>query len=156
MAASLNKVTLIGRLGRDPELRFTPNGRPVANFSIATDESFTSKDGNRETRTEWHKIVVWGKQAELVNNYLSKGRLAYIEGSLQTRKWEKDGHTNYTTEIVAQRVLFLDSRGGGGGGSDYAGDSYGGGSGGGGGSARPAGNDFPNDAPPMPDDDIPF
>ena len=148
MAASLNKVTLIGRLGRDPELRFTPSGRAVANFSMATDESFTGKDGNRETRTEWHKIVVWGKQAELVNNYLSKGRLAYVEGSLQTRKWEKDGHANYTTEIVAQRVLFLDSRNSGP--SDNAGDASSDGGG------QSYGNDFPADAPPMPDDDITF
>ncbi|KAF5035304.1 Single-stranded DNA-binding protein [anaerobic digester metagenome] len=111
MAGSLNKVILIGRLGRDPEMRYTPSGQPVANFSVATDESYTSKDGQKVEKTEWHRIVVWGKQAEFCGNYLSKGRLVYVEGKLETRKWtDKDGAEKYTTEIKADRVLGLDSR----------------------------------------------
>lgn len=107
--SSLNKVILIGRIGRDPEMKHTPSGQPVANLSVATDESYTSKDGQKVEKTEWHKIVVWGKQAEFCGNYLSKGRLAYIEGKLETRKWtDKDGAEKYTTEIRADRVLGLD------------------------------------------------
>ena len=107
--SSLNKVILIGRIGRDPEMKHTPSGQPVANFSVATDESYTGKDGQKVEKTEWHKIVVWGKQAEFCGNYLSKGRLAYIEGKLETRKWtDKDGAEKYTTEIKADRVLGLD------------------------------------------------
>lgn len=110
MAGSLNRVMLIGRLGRDPEIRHSPSGQPVANFSIATDESYTSRDGQKVDRTEWHKIVVWGKQAEFCGNYLTKGRLVYIEGSISTRKWQdKDGAEKYTTEIKADRVVGLDS-----------------------------------------------
>lgn len=111
MAGSLNKVILIGRLGRDPEMRYTPSGQPVTNFSLATDESYTGKDGNKVEKTEWHRIVVWGKQAEFCGNYLAKGRLVYVEGKLETRKWtDKDGAEKYTTEIKADRVLGLDSR----------------------------------------------
>ena len=111
MAGSLNKVILIGRIGRDPEMRYTPSGQPVASFSVATDESYTSKDGQKVEKTEWHRIVVWGKQAEFCGNYLSKGRLVYVEGKLETRKWtDKDGAEKYTTEIKADRVLGLDSR----------------------------------------------
>ena len=110
MAGSLNKVILIARLGRDPEMRYTPAGQPVATFSVATDESYTGKDGQKVQKTEWHRIVVWGKQAEFCGNYLSKGRLAYIEGKLETRRWtDKDGVEKYTTEIKAERVLGLDS-----------------------------------------------
>ena len=105
---SLNKVLLIGRLGQDPEMHYVPSGQPVANFSIATDESYTSKDGQRVERTEWHRIVVWGKQAEFCGNYLSKGRLVYIEGKLETRKWQdKNGQDKYTTEIIAAMVQAL-------------------------------------------------
>lgn len=111
MAGSLNKVLLIGRLGRDPEIRYTPSGQPVANFSIATDESYTSRDGQKVEKTEWHRIVAWGKQAEFCSNFLAKGRLAYIEGKVETRKWQdKDGVDKYTTEIRADRVVGLDSR----------------------------------------------
>lgn len=111
MAGSLNKVLLIGRLGRDPEMRYTASGQPVANFSIATDETYTGKDGQKVEKTEWHRIVVWGKQAEFCGNYLTKGRLVYIEGKLETRKWQdKDGQDKYTTEIKADRVVGLDSR----------------------------------------------
>jgi single-strand DNA-binding protein len=111
MAGSLNKVLLIGRLGRDPEVRYTTSGQPVATFSIATDESYKSKDGQKVEKTEWHRIVVWGKSAEFCGNYLAKGRLVFIEGKLETRKWtDKDGVEKYTTEIKADRVDFMDSR----------------------------------------------
>ena len=111
MAGSYNKVILIGRLGRDPELRYTPSGTPVANFPLATSETYTDKNGNKQEKTEWHKIVVWNNQAENVTKYLSKGRLALVEGSLQTRKWtDNQGQDRYTTEIRAQRVVFLDSQ----------------------------------------------
>jgi single-strand DNA-binding protein len=107
--SSLNKAMLIGRLGRDPELRYTQSGQAVCNFSMATDDSFTDKSGQKQDKTEWHNIVAWGKQAELCANYLSKGRLVYVEGSIQTRKWQdKDGHDRWTTEIKAMRVQFLD------------------------------------------------
>ncbi len=111
MAGSLNKVLLIGRLGRDPEVRYTTSGQPVATFSIATDESYKSKDGQKVEKTEWHRIVVWGKSAEFCGNYLTKGRLVFVEGKLETRKWQdKDGVEKYTTEIKADRVDFMDSR----------------------------------------------
>ncbi len=110
-AGSYNKVILIGRLGRDPELRYTPSGTPVVNFPLATSETFVDREGNRQERTEWHRIVVWAKQAETVANYLSKGRLVMVEGSLQTRKWtDPQGQDRYTTEIRAQRVVFLESQ----------------------------------------------
>src|SRR3989338_7220666 len=107
--ASINKVILIGNLGADPEGRFTPGGAAVCNFNIATNEKWTNKNtGNPEERTEWHRIVVWGKLAELCRDYLKKGRTVYLEGRLQTRKWEdKQGQTKYTTEVVAQTIQFL-------------------------------------------------
>lgn len=115
MAGSLNKVMIIGRLGRDPELKYTQSGQPVCNLNVATDEGYV-KDGQRVEKTEWHRIVVWGKQAETVANYLSKGRLVYVEGKIETRKWQdKDGQDRYTTEIKGDRVQFLDSKGSGGG-----------------------------------------
>lgn len=115
MAGSLNKVMIIGRLGRDPELKYTQSGQPVCNLSVATDEGYV-KDGQRVEKTEWHRIVVWGKQAETVANYLAKGRLVYVEGKIETRKWQdKEGQDRYTTEIKADRVQFLDPKGGGGG-----------------------------------------
>jgi single-strand DNA-binding protein len=105
---SVNKVILIGNLGRDPEVKYTPSGAAVANFNIATNESWTSKDGKKEERTEWHKIVVWSKLAELCGEYLSKGRPVYIEGRLQTREYEaKDGGKRYVTEVIAQSIQFL-------------------------------------------------
>jgi len=111
--ASVNKVILIGNLGNDPDLKYTPSGAAVANFSIATKESWKSKEGTQETKTEWHKIVAWGKLAEICGEYLAKGRPVYIEGKLQTREWtDKDGGKRYTTEIVAQAVQFLGSAGG--------------------------------------------
>lgn len=107
--SSLNKVLLIGRLGRDPELRYTDSGQGVASLSLATDESYTARDGQNVERTEWHRIVVWGKQAEFCGNYLTKGRLVFVEGKLETRKWQdKDGQDKYSTEIIAARVQALD------------------------------------------------
>ena len=110
--ASVNKVILVGNLGKDPDVRYTPGGAAVANFSIATNERWKGKDGNTEERTEWHNIVVWGKLAELCKEYLAKGRTVYIEGRLQTRSWDdKEGKKRYTTEVVAQTLQFLDRRG---------------------------------------------
>ena len=110
MAGTFNKVMLIGRLGQDPELRYTQNGVPVANMNLATDESYTDKQGNKQQQTEWHKVVAWNKQAETVSNYLGKGRLVLIEGSLQNNKWQdQQGQNRVTTEIKAQRVVFMDS-----------------------------------------------
>lgn len=110
--AGINKVIIVGNLGKDPELRYTPQGQAVVNFPVATSESWTDKGGQKQERTEWHKIVVWGKLGELCSKYLSKGRKAFIEGRLQTRAWDdKDGQKRYTTEIVASNVQFLDSAG---------------------------------------------
>jgi single-strand DNA-binding protein len=108
---SVNKVILIGRLGQKPEMRNTPGGASVANFSVATNENWADKNGQKQERTEWHRIVVWGKLAELCVNYLDKGRQVYLEGRLQTRQWQdKDGATKYTTEVVANTVQFLGDR----------------------------------------------
>ena len=146
--AGLNKVMLIGNLGRDPEIRYTQSGTAVVNFTIATSEQWNDRNsGERQERTEWHRIVVFGKQAEVCEKYLSKGSSIYIEGRLQTRSWEKDGQTHYTTEIVATNFQFLGGRGGGdqgGGGGGYGGQGGGyggqgggyGGQGGGGGQSR--------------------
>ncbi len=110
--ASLNKVMLIGNLGRDPEVRYTTGGSPVANFTLATTERWRDQSGERQERTEWHRIVVWGKQAEIAGEYLRKGRQVYVEGSIQTREWtDKDGNKRYTTEVKAQRFLMIGSRG---------------------------------------------
>jgi len=108
--AGINKVIIVGNLGKDPELRHTPQGQAVCNFSIATSESWTDKGGQKQEKTEWHRIVVWGKLGELCGKYLQKGRQAYVEGKLQTRAWDdKDGQKRYTTEIVANTVQFLGS-----------------------------------------------
>lgn len=108
---SVNKVILIGRLGRDPELRYTPGGQPYAKFSIATDDVWQDKNGERKTRTEWHNIVAWGKLAETCNQYMRKGRLVYIEGRIQTRQWEDNaGAKRSTTEIIMQDMSLLESR----------------------------------------------
>jgi single-strand DNA-binding protein len=150
---SVNKVILIGRLGQDPEVRQTPSGAPVANFSVATNEHWTDKSGQKQESTEWHRIVVWGKQAEHCAQFLSKGREAYIEGRLQTRKWDdQNGQTRYTTEVVAQTVRFL-------GGAAVAGSSQGYGHQ----QEGPGANngDFgmsssPSQEPSFTEDDIPF
>lgn len=107
--ASVNKVIILGNLGADPEARSTASGQIVVNFNVATNERWTKKaTGQPEERTEWHKVVVWGRLAELCRDYLAKGRTVYVEGRLQTRKWEdREGHTRYTTEIVAQTIQFI-------------------------------------------------
>lgn len=145
--AAVNKAILIGNLGKDPEVRFTQSGRAVASFPIATTESWMDQESGRQERTEWHNIVVWGKQAESCGQYLSKGRQVYIEGSIRSRSYDdRDGNKRYITEIVAQRVQFL---GGGSGGGGRSGSYDEGGSGGG-------FDDF-GGGPPMPeDDDVPF
>ena len=107
----LNKVMIIGRLGADPELRYTQAGQPICSLRIATDESYTDKDGNRVERTEWHSVVAFGKTADHCNQFLHKGSLVYVEGKLATRKWQdQNGHDRYTTEIRADRVQFLEKR----------------------------------------------
>ena len=110
--SGINKAILIGRLGSDPEIRYTPSGVAVANFSIATSEEWKDKDtGDKQERTEWHRIVVWRRLAEICGEYLSKGRQVYIEGRIQTRSWEdRDGNKRYTTEIIANDVQFLGTR----------------------------------------------
>jgi single-strand DNA-binding protein len=150
MASGLNKVFIIGRLGTDPEVRYTGNGGAVANFNMATNESWTDKSGQKQERTEWHRIVVWGKLGELCGQYLSKGRQAFIEGRLQTRDWtDKDGNKRYTTEIVAQNVQFL------GGGAERSNTASAGGD-----FAPPPGGSFDaipqSDSAPMSDDEVPF
>ena len=141
--AGVNKVILVGNLGRDPEIRYTKDGQAVANFTLATGESFTSREGKREERTEWHRIVVWGKTAENCAQYLAKGRTVYIEGRIQTREWEdKEGQKRKTTEVVAQTVQFL-------GGPRSAGTGAGGGA-----PSREA--EAPHEESAPPGDDIPF
>jgi single-strand DNA-binding protein len=141
--ASVNKVMILGNLGRDPELRHTQAGKAVATLRVATNEAWTDQSGERQERTEWHSIVVWGRQAENCNQYLKKGRSVFVEGRLQTRKWQdREGNDRYTTEIVADRVQFVGGREGAGGSEDYSpGASLG-------------GDDL--SPPPAGDDDIPF
>lgn len=148
--AGVNKVILIGNLGRDPEIRYTPGGQAVANFTLATTEQWNNKNGEKEERTEWHRIVVWGRSAENCAKFLSKGRSVYIEGRLQTREWEnKEGQKQRTTEIHAQTVQFLGGpRGegtGGGRGPTRSGEP-----------AEPSGGAYDGPAGPVPDEDIPF
>lgn len=110
----VNKVILVGRLGKDPEVRYTQDGAMITNFSIATDEQWKDKNGEKVQKTEWHKIVTYRKLAEICGEYLKKGKLVFIEGRLQTKTWEdKEGVTRYTTEIVANEMKMLDSKGGG-------------------------------------------
>ena len=147
---SVNKVTLLGNLGKDPEVKFTPQGTAVAKLALATNERYKDKEGQWQDRTEWHNVVLWQRLAEIAGEYLKKGSKVYIEGRLQTRSWEdKQGQKRYTTEIVATNLILVGSRGqgggGGGGGYDEApppSDDMGGGGGGAGGGAS--------------DDDIPF
>jgi single-strand DNA-binding protein len=117
--ASVNKVILIGNLGRDPETRYTTGGDAVTNLRIATTETWKDKAGEKQEKTEWHSVVLFGRQAEVAGEYLKKGRSVYIEGRLQTRKYtDKDGHEKYATEVVGDRMQLLGSREGGGGGGD--------------------------------------
>jgi len=151
----VNKAIIIGNLGRDPEVRFTPSGRAVAKFSVATTEKWTDQQGQKQEKTEWHNIVVWGKQAEIAGQYLKKGKQIYLEGRLQTRSWEdrQSGEKKYKTEIVCENFQMLGQRGdemggGGGGGASYGGGpSYdeggGGGATGGGYGGEPEDDDIP-------------
>ena len=153
MAKSVNKVILIGNLGKDPEVKFTPSGTPVAKLTLATNERFKDKAGEWQDRTEWHNVVAWQRLAEIAGEYLKKGSKVYIEGRLQTRSWD-DKQTNqkkYMTEVVAGDLVLLGGRGEGGGGGDFA-------------SKAAAGNNFDQRAPepepagvsPISDEDIPF
>jgi single-strand DNA-binding protein len=156
---SVNKAILVGRLGRDPETRYTSGGQAVANFTLATDETYKDRSGERQKRTEWHRVVLWGKLAEITQQYLKKGMLVYIEGRIQTRQWEdkRDGQKKSTTEIVANVMRMLTSR------AEGAAAGMGASAGAGGAGAR-GGDDF--DAalpaedhaagPEISDEDIPF
>jgi single-strand DNA-binding protein len=153
---SVNKVILVGNLGRDAEMRFTSGGTPVATVSMATTEKFNDREGNKKEDTQWHRIVIWGKTAESLHEYLTKGKQIYVEGRLQTREWtDKEGKPVKTTEVRADKIVLLG--GGGGGGGDRSGarppsrERY---SGGGGSDAGEAPADMHVDAPS--DDDIPF
>ena len=148
---SVNKVILVGNLGRDAELRYTPGGAAVATLNLATTEVWNDKGGQRQEKTEWHRIVLWGKQAESLQEYLTKGKQIYVEGRLQTRQWDdKDGNKKYTTEIKADRITLLGGGGGGrSGGADRAERGGGAHPGGGGGAEEPP-------VEPITDDDIPF
>jgi single-strand DNA-binding protein len=162
MAGSVNKVILVGNVGRDPEIRSTQDGQKIANFSVATSETWRDKtSGERKERTEWHRVVVFNERlAEVVEKYVRKGSKLYIEGALQTRKWtDQSGQERYTTEVVLQRfrgeLTMLDSRGGGGGGFSESGPDDTGGNGGGtagGGGGRRSGGGGAGDL----DDEIPF
>ena len=153
--AGVNKVILLGHLGRDPEMRYQPSGGAIANFSIATSETFKDKEGNKQERTEWHRVVLFGRTAEIAGEYLRKGSMAYVEGRLQTRKWtDKDGQERYTTEIVGDRLQLVGARGGGAASFEEEDQSRPSGGGSSAGGARK------NEMPPAPaedfDDDIPF
>ena len=149
---SVNKVILVGNLGRDAELRYTPGGAAVATLNLATTEVWNDKAGQKQEKTEWHRIVLWGKQAESLQEYLTKGKQIYVEGRLQTRQWDdKDGNKKYTTEIKADRITLLGG-GGGGGGARSGGMERGGADRGG---AQHGGGDEPP-MEPITDDDIPF
>jgi len=148
--AGVNKAIIIGNLGRDPEVRYLPSGQSVANFSVATSETFNDKSGNRQERTDWHNIVVYGKQAELCGQYLKKGRQVYVEGRISYREYEaKDGSgKRKVTEIVALRVQFLGGRAGGDSMTEYSGHSQR--------TAAMAEAGAGDDIPPIDDEDIPF
>ncbi len=138
----VNKVILIGNLGRDPEIRYTTSGQAVANFTLATTEAYTNKEGERQESTEWHRIVAWGRLAEICGEYLTKGRTVYIEGAIRTRSWEdKEGKTRWTTEIIARNMQMLGS------GADRSDTSS---------SRQQAPDDFELDESVESDEDIPF
>ena len=175
MARGVNKVILIGNLGSDPEVRYTPSGAAVANVNLATTSSWNDREGQRQERTEWHRLVFWNKLAEIVKQYLKKGSKVYVEGRLQTDTWEKEGQKHYTTQVVVSEMQMLDGRddgamGGGmggpqgsaapGGGPPAGGGDYGEG-GGGGGMGGPQGGAVPGGGSPAgggdsEDDDLPF
>ena len=155
--AGVNKVIVMGHLGQDPEMRYTQSNDAVATLSIATSEQFKDKEGNKQERTEWHRVVLFGRTAEIAGEYLRKGSMAYVEGRLQTRKWtDKEGQERYTTEIVGDRLQLVGARGGGGGGAASFDEED---------PSRPSGGSSAggarkNEMPPAPaedfDDDIPF
>jgi single-strand DNA-binding protein len=153
MAGGINKVILVGNLGQDPEVKYTSDGRPIANFSLATSETWKDKNtGERREKTEWHRVVIFGPVAEVAGKYLSKGRQVYIEGKLQTRKWQtQDGQDRYTTEVVVDirgTMQMLGGRGDGPPPNQISEDSYGGGA--------PQANNFGPGPQGIEDDDIPF
>lgn len=156
---SVNKVILVGNLGRDAEIRYTSGGTAVATLSLATTDIWTDKGGQRQEKTEWHRVVLWGKTAETLQEYLLKGRQIYVEGRLQTRQWDdRDGNKRYTTETRADRVVLLGGRGtggagGGGGGGATRGDDSGHPAGPGSGSGSGPGPGEPSE---LTEDDIPF
>jgi single-strand DNA-binding protein len=161
MARGINKVIIVGNLGKDPETRYLPSGGAVTNVTIATSESWTDKATNeKKEKTEWHKVVFFNKLGEIAGQYLKKGSQVYVEGALRTRKWEKDGIDHYTTEIVASEMQMLGGKPGGGTGSMSEGGSSGGGyaeRSGGGAARKPAATSAQTaQEPPFEDDDIPF
>jgi single-strand DNA-binding protein len=158
---SVNKVILVGNLGKDPEIKHTQQGKPVATFSLATNERYKDKDGQWQDRTEWHNIVLWERLAEVAGEYLKKGGKVYIEGRIRTESWDdkQTGQKKYITKIIGSDLVLLGGRGEGGGGGEYAGSSRGA-------SASAGGNNFDQSAPepehapagssPITDEDIPF
>jgi len=152
MAGSVNKVILIGRLGKDPETKSTPNGTTVTKFTIATDERFTDREGNKQERTEWHNIVAWGKLGEICGQYLRKGRLVYIDGSIRTDSWEdkETKQKRYRTEIIANNMQMLEKKS-----DDDGGGSYSGGGNSYAGSTRKSSTSS-SPGPEMDDDEVPF
>ena len=152
---SVNKVILVGNLGRDAELRYTPGGAAVATLNMATTEVWNDKAGGKQEKTEWHRVVFWGKVAESLTEYLTKGKQVYVEGRLETRQWnDKDGNKRYTTEIKGDKIVLLGGGGGGGQRSGGGGMSRGGGEESMGGSQGASHGDVPEQ--PLTDDDIPF
>lgn len=145
--SSVNRVILVATLGADPEAKYTPSGAAVCNLRMATNQVFKDKSGQRQEKTEWHRVTVWGQQAESCGKYLAKGRSVYVEGRLETRSWEKGGEKRYSTEVVAERVVFL------GGGGERRGGGAGGDRGDEGASAGGGESDL---GPPPGDDDVPF
>jgi single-strand DNA-binding protein len=157
MARGVNKVILVGNLGNDPETRYLPDGNAVTNVSVATSQVWRDREsGQQNERTEWHRVVFFRRLAEIAGEYLKKGSKVYIEGSLRTRQWERDGQKHYTTEIVANEMQMLDSRGDMAGGGGYNNASSQGGSAGGGKAAAAAEPEFGAPPPEDFDDDIPF
>ncbi len=157
---SVNKVILVGNLGADPELKYTPTNRALCNLRIATTEVYKDKGGQRQEKTEWHRVTVWGDSAQNCAKYLAKGRSVYVEGRLQTRSYDKDGQKHYATDVVADRVVFLGSGGGAGAGAGEGGGARRGSapdaSGGRGFGDAPSHEEADVAGPPPGDDDIPF
>lgn len=159
MARSLNKVMLIGRIQpNDPELRYTQSGQAVCTFKIVTDESYKDKEGTTHERSEWHRVVFWGKAGEIIAQYMKKGRQIYVEGRIQTRQYEQDGQSRYITEVVGNDFTFLDGGGRDDAGGNGGGGSYGSSSGGGSGPSNGGGSSYSDTASAAgaADDDLPF